>query len=146
MLTANQAAQQLGMSVHTVRYYANQGLIPNLQRDAHNQRQFDTAALNWLQACQYLRQSGMSIHDLKQYVALCQTGATTLPTRHAMLVALAQQAQARVVAAQQQVAYIQQQLACYDHDEQTAQADILNPSNWTTPAATAANIDRQNNR
>lgn len=38
MYTVKEVADILGVSVHTVRYYDDQGLIPGTKRDSYNQR------------------------------------------------------------------------------------------------------------
>lgn len=42
------------MSVHTVRYYCDCSLVPNLKRDKSDNRIFDEESLNWLKAAKFL--------------------------------------------------------------------------------------------
>lgn len=41
MYTVKEVAEMLDLSPHTVRYYAKSGLIPNLERNSANVRQFN---------------------------------------------------------------------------------------------------------
>ncbi|WP_288011076.1 MerR family transcriptional regulator, partial [Kyrpidia sp.] len=43
-----EVARLLGLTEHTVRFYTDKGLVPNVQRDSHNNRLFDDQSLDWL--------------------------------------------------------------------------------------------------
>lgn len=47
MYTVKAVAELLGVSVHTVRYYDDRGLIPGTKRNAANQRLFDDMEVEW---------------------------------------------------------------------------------------------------
>ena len=71
MHSVKEVASMLDMTEHTVRYYTDKGLVPNLKRDHNNNRLFDEAALNWLLCVKHLRHCGMSVDDIKRYIGLC---------------------------------------------------------------------------
>lgn len=48
MYTVKQAAEITGLTVHTVRYYDDNNLIPFAERDEANQRMFTDEAIEWL--------------------------------------------------------------------------------------------------
>lgn len=83
-----QVAEKVGMSVHTVRYYANMELIPALKRDKNGNRIFDETAANYLTCIRFLRMSGMPIADIRHYFDLCEQGPETFSERYEMLCAL----------------------------------------------------------
>ena len=47
MYTVKQVADILGVSVHTVRFYDDKGLIPGKKQNSANQRIFDEMQLEW---------------------------------------------------------------------------------------------------
>ena len=50
-------------------------------------RLFDGEALNWLTGVKYLRDSGMSLDSIKEYVELCLEGDSTIEERLAIVLA-----------------------------------------------------------
>lgn len=48
----------LGLTEHTVRYYTDTDLVPNMKRDQNNNRVFDDASLKWLVCAKHLRKCG----------------------------------------------------------------------------------------
>ena len=70
MYTVKQAAGILGISVHTVRYYDDKGLIPGTKRNSANQRMFDDDELEWLFVSVTLRKTGLSLAKIKRYITL----------------------------------------------------------------------------
>ena len=62
-----EASKKIQMSVHNIRYYTNLELVPSLKHDKHGNRVFDDESLNWLICIRFLRESGMSLSDIKHY-------------------------------------------------------------------------------
>ena len=81
MYTVKEVADILGVSVHTVRYYDDQGLIPGTKRDSYNQRIFDDMELEWLFVSISLRDTGLPLKEIKRYIELYQQGDSTLQQR-----------------------------------------------------------------
>ena len=44
----HQAAEKFGISTHTLRYYDNAGLFPDMQRDKNGARIFTDEQMDWL--------------------------------------------------------------------------------------------------
>ena len=57
--SVKEVADKTGLSQHTIRYYTNFGLIPNLSRDNNHYRIFDKEALDILLAVKCLRGTGI---------------------------------------------------------------------------------------
>ena len=71
-------AARTGHSIHTIRWYESQGLLPRVLRDAGGRRIYSTRHLTWLALLDRLRRSGMSIAQLREYTRLAQQGGTTV--------------------------------------------------------------------
>jgi len=80
-----EACEQVGITHETLRFYCNEGLVPNVKRDKNNYRDFDERNINWLNGLQCLKKCGMSIKDMKRYMNLCLEGASTIPERKHLL-------------------------------------------------------------
>jgi DNA-binding transcriptional MerR regulator len=77
--------ERTGRSVHTIRWYERQGLVPGVQRDAGGRRRYSELHVGWLLLMDRLRRTGMSIAEMREYTALVQQGKATLKQRQAML-------------------------------------------------------------
>ena len=78
-------AQRTGRSVHTIRWYEAQGLIPGVARDAAGRRCYTEQHVGWLELMERLRGTGMSIAEMRHYTALVKQGRVTLAQRQALL-------------------------------------------------------------
>ncbi|MCU7723406.1 MerR family transcriptional regulator [Actinoplanes sp. KI2] len=78
------AAQYVGVSPHTLRYYERVGLI-TVPRNAAGHRVYDASSVRRLVFLTRMRTSGMPISDLRHYVALVDRGDATIPDRLDML-------------------------------------------------------------
>lgn len=85
MYTVKEVAELLGVSVHTVRYYDDKGLIPGTKRNAANQRLFDDMEVEWLFVSLTLKNSGLSLKNVKHYIDLYQQGDSTLQERYKLM-------------------------------------------------------------
>lgn len=74
MYTMKQTCEQVGVKYETLKFYCNQGLVPNVKRDSNNRRIFDEKAIAWIQNLTCLKKCGMSIQEMKEYLALCLEG------------------------------------------------------------------------
>lgn len=85
MYSMKDVCEKVNMSYETLKYYCNQGLIPNVKRDKNNYRIFDENNVNWIISLACLKKCGMSINDMKIYLDLCLQGPSTIPERKIML-------------------------------------------------------------
>lgn len=85
MYTMKEVCQKLDMTYETLKYYCNEGLIPNVKRDKNNYRIFDENTVNWIGSLSCLKKCGMSISDMKKYLAYCLQGESSIPDRKKML-------------------------------------------------------------
>lgn len=76
-----QAAEKTGLSPHTLRYYEKEGLLPFLQKSASGLRVFSQNDLNWLAMIECLKETGMPLKGIKQYIDWFIEGDNTLPQR-----------------------------------------------------------------
>lgn len=79
-------AARTGRSVHTIRWYEQQGLLPPVPR-LGTHRIYSNRHVEWLELMERLRASGMSVADLRRYTALAQRGAARLEETRAVLIA-----------------------------------------------------------
>lgn len=85
MYTMMQVCRELDMTYQTLKYYCNEGLIPNVKRDGNNRRVFDEKDVKWIKDLTCLKKCGMSILEMKEYLELCLQGESTIMQRKEML-------------------------------------------------------------
>ena len=83
MYTMMQACKETNMSYQALKYYCNEGLVPNVKRDSNNRRVFDEHDVKWIKDLVCLKRCGMSILEMKEYLELCLQGPSTIPQRKA---------------------------------------------------------------
>ncbi len=85
MYTMMQACREADMTYQTLKFYCNEGLVPNVKRDMNNRRVFDEKDLKWIKDLTCLKRCGMSIQEMREYLALCLQGESTIPERKRVL-------------------------------------------------------------
>lgn len=85
MYTMKQVCEQTGMSYETLKYYCNEGLVPNVKRGPNNYRMFDDHDVKWISSLSCLKNCGMGIAEMKAYLALCLKGESSIPERKIVL-------------------------------------------------------------
>lgn len=85
MYSMKETCKKVGMSYQTLKFYCNQGLVPNVKRDKNNYRIFDEHDIEWIKSLSCLKKCGMSIDEMKKYLALCLKGESTIPERKNIL-------------------------------------------------------------
>lgn len=85
MFTIRQVAAETGISVHTLRYYEQLGLIHPIDRADNTHRRYTRDDIGWIQFLLKLRATGMSLQNMQVYAQLQRQGDVTLPRRIAML-------------------------------------------------------------
>ncbi|MGT2907512.1 MerR family transcriptional regulator [Streptococcus dentiloxodontae] len=73
-----------GLSIDTLRYYEKEGLI-QAKRLENNRRYYDDTDKNWVDFLLRLKQTGMSIKDMKTYAHLRYQGDSTIAERLVLL-------------------------------------------------------------
>lgn len=71
----------MDMTYQTLKFYCNEGLIPNVKRDNNNRRIFDERDIKWIKDLICLKKCGMSIQEMKEYMGLCMQGESTILLR-----------------------------------------------------------------
>ena len=74
-----------GLTYDALKFYCNEGLIPNVKRNKSNYRVFDDNDINWIKSLSCLKNCGMSISEMKEYLRLCLKGQVSIPERQEIL-------------------------------------------------------------
>jgi DNA-binding transcriptional MerR regulator len=85
LYTIKQTAAKTGLTDHAIRYYDREGLLPLLERTDSGIRKFSDADIDWLGLICCLKNSGMPINKIKEFMNLCLQGETTCEERKSIL-------------------------------------------------------------
>lgn len=85
MYSMKEACEKTGLPYETLKFYCNQGLVPNVKRDSKNYRVFNDKDIAWINSLHCLRNCGMSIQEMKEYIDLCIEGESSIPKRKMIL-------------------------------------------------------------
>lgn len=61
MYTMMQVCKETDMTYQALKFYCNEGLVPNVKRDKNNRRVFDERDVKWIKDLVCLKKCGMSI-------------------------------------------------------------------------------------
>jgi DNA-binding transcriptional MerR regulator len=84
--TIKQAAEKVNLTVHTLRYYDKEGLLPFVSRDRAGNRIFTDGDLDWLGLICCLKNTGMPIKQIGTYIQWCMAGDGSLEARLDLLI------------------------------------------------------------
>lgn len=85
LYTMKETCKKVDMTYEALKFYCNEGLVPNVKRNKNNHRVFDERDINWIASLSCLKRCGMSIQEMKEYLALCLQGPGTIPERKIIL-------------------------------------------------------------
>ena len=79
-----EVADMMGVTTATLRYYDQEGLLPNIKR-VNGIRVFEDKDFKWLRVLNCLKNTNMPIKKIKEYVELAQKGDSTLEERYKLI-------------------------------------------------------------
>ena len=127
--TIREVSERMNLSISTIRYYDKEGLLPFIERKESGYRVFAESDITMLQVIECLKNTGMSIKDIKEFSDWVKEGDSSLIKRYEMF-----QERKKVVA--EQMLELQKSL------------DLINNKCWYYKAAIEAgteDIHRANN-
>ena len=114
MYSMKEACRLTNMTYENLKFYCNEGLVPNVKRDKRNYRVFDEHDIKWIQSLNCLKSCGMSIAEMKEYLQLCMEGPDTIPERKVILTEKKESLLQSIAELQKAVAYIDWKQGFYD--------------------------------
>ncbi len=116
--TMKQTCEKTGLSYDTLKFYCNEGLVPNVKRDKNNYRIFDDNDIAWINSLSCLKNCDMSIVEMKEYLRLCLKGESSIPERKVILEAKLRELEHKIQKINDSIDFIHWKQGFYD--------DVLN--------------------
>ncbi|MBV2364391.1 MerR family transcriptional regulator [Streptomonospora nanhaiensis] len=113
-LTISAAAERVGLSADTLRYYERIGLLDPVPRTAAGQRLYGAAEMARLEMVMRLRGTGMPIQDMVEYARLVREGDAAVARRRAMLAGQRARLLGRMEELEATLRYLDRKIATYD--------------------------------
>lgn len=117
--TVGEAAETVGLSVHTLRWYEQEGLVAPIERDTAGRRRYRQDDLDWLRLLIRLRGTGMPVRDMRRYAEMVRAGDHTVGDRLRLFVEHRERVLARIDELQQDLAVLDIKIALYGEMEQS---------------------------
>lgn len=114
MYTMKEVCQEANLTYEALKFYCNQGLVPNVKRNKNNHRIFDDYDLAWIKSLICLKKCEMSIAEMKEYLAMCLEGPASIARRKKMLTGKQEQLREKIKTLQEASAYIDWKHSFYD--------------------------------
>jgi DNA-binding transcriptional MerR regulator len=80
-LSIKQVSEKTALPPHVLRYYEKEGLLPSISRSRNGIRRYTEHDLEWLALICCLKNTGMPIKQIKNFVELSLLGDKTLKKR-----------------------------------------------------------------
>ena len=112
-LSVGQAAAQVGLTVHTLRWYEQEGLVEPVLRDSAGRRRYTKQDVDWLVLLTKLRRTGMPVRDMRRYAELARSGDDTLRDRLRIFEEHRDRVQARIAELQRDLDMINSKIDVY---------------------------------
>lgn len=77
----SEVAEKMNVTIPTLRYYDNMGLLQNLKKNKSGNRVFTEEDIETIRVIQYLKKSGMQLTEIKEFMNWCQEGDSSIEKR-----------------------------------------------------------------
>jgi DNA-binding transcriptional MerR regulator len=84
-MTIKKASEKYGISQHTLRYYEKIGMIPRVNRNESGIRDYMSDDLEWIELVLCMRNAGLPVKVMVEYLKLHQMGDSTIKERMQLL-------------------------------------------------------------
>lgn len=85
-MTISETVKKYELSADTLRYYERIGLIPSVLKNKSGIRDYDEESCRWIEFIKCMRNAGLPIEVLIEYVSLFQQGDETIEARKELLI------------------------------------------------------------
>ena len=102
MYTIGQVSQMFNIPISTLRYYDKEGFFPNLKRSS-GIRRFGEQDIEALKVIECLKESGLELKDVKQFIKWATKGSSTYKNRKELF-------EKRKIAVEQEIKKLQKTL------------------------------------
>lgn len=119
-----EVARLLGTSEHTLRYYEKMGLVVP-ERDHNNIRYYTEEKKKWIEFILHMKETGMSLENLKSYIDLWEKGDEGLDELLQILYNHQEQVRAKLDIYQENLDLLEKKIQFYEESRKVGQEKDL---------------------
>jgi len=124
-LTPAEMSERTSVPIDTLRYYEKEGLLQNVARASSGHRRYSHDDVLWVEVLRCLRETGMTIEQLRNYCDLGSQGDHTEPERRRILVEHRESVERQISEREEALRLIDHKLSFY---AETPSAPSMNPA------------------
>lgn len=113
-MTIAEVSKKYELSADTLRYYERIGLLPSVNRNSSGNRDYTEEDCRWVHFIKCMRNAGLSIEILIEYVSLFQKGSETIGARKELLIEQRKQIDEKISELSNTLAYLDQKIDGYE--------------------------------
>lgn len=130
-----QVSEKTQLEPHVLRYYEKEGLLPAVGRSESGIRRYSDDDLEWIGLICCLKNTGMSIKQIREFVELSMQGGQTLKQRCDLLLAHKKQVEAQIEEMHRHMRKVSHKIACYTEQYERYLAEHADDAGETSDAA-----------
>lgn len=131
--TIGEMAKKLGVSASKLRYYDKEGLLPFMEHPKGRIRVFTDKDYQWLHIIECLKQTGMSLKDIREFLQMAMQGDETIEDRLQLFIKQREAVQQQIQKLQETLDVINFKCWYYETAKEagtTAQLDKMKPEDY----------------
>jgi len=110
----SEVSEHYDISPDTLRYYERIGLLPPVNRTQSGIREFEETDIEWVKFIKCMRNAGLTIDLLTEYVELVQQGDRTIEARKELLISQREQLASKINAMQDTLDLLDYKIHVYE--------------------------------
>ncbi|MFJ7978323.1 MerR family transcriptional regulator [Peribacillus sp. NPDC096379] len=114
MYTINEVEKMYDIPSSTLRFYEKEGILPKINRNSNGRRIYKEEELEWLELVMALKDTGMALETIKEYLAMSHEGDETLEQRRSILLEHKQSVERQLAITLKHFEKINRKITLYD--------------------------------
>ncbi|MHC1714835.1 MAG: MerR family transcriptional regulator [Acidaminococcaceae bacterium] len=123
-MTITEVAKLFELSADTLRYYERIGIIPSVNRNPNGIRNYTENDRGWVSFAKCMRNAGLPVEVLIEYVTLFQQGDTTAEARKEILIEQRDKLVERIAEMQETLERLNYKIENYETGIRKAEANL----------------------
>ena len=113
-MNITEVSKKYDIPVDTLRYYERIGLIPPVTRNKNGYRDYTEYDCNWVYFAKVMRNAGISVESMIEYVSLFMQGGDIKDVRKQILIDQKEQLEKRISELQETLGYLKHKIDVYE--------------------------------
>lgn len=126
-MNIKEVSERYEISADTLRYYERIGLIPPVARNEHGYRDYTEYDCKWIFFAKVMRNAGVSIESMIEYVSLFLEGNNTQDARKQILLNQQEELESKILSMQETLRYLKHKIDVYEDHILKYEKEQLDP-------------------